>query len=158
MGVARLPLAFPALRPLDGKNLAGALAMNSVNSLCRTALVWIAAGMVACAPSASAEEVTGSSSAELAERNADLPHPAARFGFGQGSFIAAPIPFKSPLIGNGLALGGGYVFRSDEESKSSHLALGVSRPTMAVSAMAFRHRSRWSRTAGRPACFWATLT
>ena len=34
-------------------------------------------------------------------------------GFSSGSFIAAPIPFKNPTIGNGLAAGGAWMFSAD---------------------------------------------
>lgn len=84
--------------------------------------LWISLGFLAWATVGMAEG-TGSSTAESAQSKAALPHPAMRFGFANGSFIVAPVPFKSPLIGTGLAAGGGYVFRSDEESNSSHIAL-----------------------------------
>ncbi|MEQ9694009.1 BamA/TamA family outer membrane protein [Shimia sp. SDUM112013] len=47
------------------------------------------------------------------------------FGFRQGSFMVAPIPFKNPLIGSGLALGGAYLFQSDAKSKTSYIGLGA---------------------------------
>ncbi|WP_139280628.1 BamA/TamA family outer membrane protein [Shimia gijangensis] len=47
------------------------------------------------------------------------------YGFRSGSFLVAPIPFKNPTIGAGLALGAGYLFKFDEASKTSHVALGA---------------------------------
>lgn len=44
---------------------------------------------------------------------------ANELGFKHGSIIVAPVPFKSPAIGAGLALGGGYLFKSDAESSTS---------------------------------------
>ncbi len=47
------------------------------------------------------------------------------FGFKSGSFIVAPIPFESPSIGSGLALGGAYLFKNDRLSDASTLAFGT---------------------------------
>jgi outer membrane protein assembly factor BamA len=48
-------------------------------------------------------------------------------GFGEGSFVAVPIPFNDPTFGAGLALGGGYLFKQDAESATSFLGLGAFR-------------------------------
>jgi hypothetical protein len=48
-----------------------------------------------------------------------------KLGFSQGSFFAAPIPSQSPTFGTGLALGGGYLFKADDLSKTSFLGGGV---------------------------------
>ncbi|MCV2868484.1 BamA/TamA family outer membrane protein [Defluviimonas sp. WL0002] len=45
----------------------------------------------------------------------------AKFGFGSGSIIVAPIPLKSPALGNGLILTGGYLFKLDEGSDTSFI-------------------------------------
>ncbi|MFY0618219.1 BamA/TamA family outer membrane protein [Shimia sp.] len=45
-------------------------------------------------------------------------------GFGQGSFVVAPVPFKNVLIGGGLVLGGGYLFNIDEGSDTSVIGIG----------------------------------
>jgi outer membrane protein assembly factor BamA len=45
-------------------------------------------------------------------------------GFRRGSFVAAPIPFESPSLGTGLALGGAYLFRNDTLSDASSLGFG----------------------------------
>jgi outer membrane protein assembly factor BamA len=50
--------------------------------------------------------------------------PESDIGFRQGSIVAAPIPFESPAIGSGLALGGAYLFRNDTLSDSSSLGFG----------------------------------
>ncbi|MHA3976875.1 BamA/TamA family outer membrane protein [Halovulum sp. GXIMD14794] len=49
---------------------------------------------------------------------------AGKFGFSRGSFVGAPIPFRNPTIGTGLALGAGYLFNADENSDASTIALG----------------------------------
>lgn len=51
----------------------------------------------------------------------------ASLGFADGSFIVAPIPFSNPMIGSGLALGGGYLFNIDQGSDPSMLGLGYMR-------------------------------
>jgi outer membrane protein assembly factor BamA len=48
-------------------------------------------------------------------------------GFGEGSFVAVPIPFNDPTFGAGLALGGGYLFKQDPGSATSFLGLGAFR-------------------------------
>lgn len=45
-------------------------------------------------------------------------------GFKSGSIVVAPVPFKNSLIGGGLALGGGYMFKLDEGSDTSIIGLG----------------------------------
>ncbi len=49
---------------------------------------------------------------------------AATIGFTNGSFVAAPIPFRNPTIGTGLAVGGGYLFKDEARSATSFLGLG----------------------------------
>jgi outer membrane protein assembly factor BamA len=46
-------------------------------------------------------------------------------GFGNGSLVVAPIPFESPSLGSGLALGGAYLFKNDVLSDASSLGLGA---------------------------------
>ncbi|WP_164989158.1 BamA/TamA family outer membrane protein [Roseovarius sp. A46] len=46
------------------------------------------------------------------------------FGLRSGSLIVAPVPFSDPMIGNGLALGAGYLFKIDEGSDPSMLGVG----------------------------------
>lgn len=48
-------------------------------------------------------------------------------GVGNGSFIVAPVPFSSPSLGAGLALGGAYLFQADEGSSSSTVGFGAFR-------------------------------
>lgn len=52
------------------------------------------------------------------EAVADTP-----FGFGNGSFVVAPIPLRSPMFGTGLILGGGYLFQDDAGSNTSFLGV-----------------------------------
>ena len=49
------------------------------------------------------------------------------FGFQNGSVIVAPIPFSNPMIGSGLALGAGYLFKTDASSKTSVIGIGAMR-------------------------------
>lgn len=49
------------------------------------------------------------------------------YGFRAGSFVVAPIPFKNPTLGAGLALGAGYLFQMDERSDTSVFGLGAMR-------------------------------
>jgi Omp85 superfamily domain len=52
------------------------------------------------------------------------PDESNGIGILDGSVVAAPIPFSNPTIGNGLALGVGYLFKADEGSKPSVLGIG----------------------------------
>ncbi len=47
------------------------------------------------------------------------------YGLGNGSFLVAPIPFSNPVVGAGLALGGGYLFQLDPEADTSFVGLGA---------------------------------
>lgn len=73
-------------------------------------------------------------------------------GFTQGSFVVAPIPFKNVLIGGGLALGGGYLFKMDDKSDTSILGFGAMRSENGSNAyglggtFAF-HDNRWQLSA-----------
>ena len=49
------------------------------------------------------------------------------YGFRQGSFVLAPIPFSNPTVGAGLMLGAGYLFTTDEGSKPSMIGIGALR-------------------------------
>lgn len=49
------------------------------------------------------------------------------YGFQSGSFVVAPIPFKDPTLGAGLALGAGYLFQMDAHSDTSVLGFGAMR-------------------------------
>jgi surface antigen Omp85-like protein len=46
-------------------------------------------------------------------------------GIRNGSVIVAPIPFSNPMIGAGLALGGGYLFKTGPDTKTSVLGIGA---------------------------------
>lgn len=54
----------------------------------------------------------------------DKARSAPDYGFRAGSVVVAPIPFNTPTIGAGLALGAAYLFQNDEQSTTSMLALG----------------------------------
>ncbi|MFV0514272.1 MAG: hypothetical protein ACK5MY_11690 [Jhaorihella sp.] len=92
-----------------------------VAALAALMLPWTGPGLLT-APPAAASGVVEQQTDKLKDSGS-----AARFGFRSGSFILAPIPFKSPLIGSGLALGGAYLFRNDAESDTSNIALGAFR-------------------------------
>lgn len=47
------------------------------------------------------------------------------YGFRNGSFIVAPIPFSNPAIGSGLALGAGYLFKTDPSADTSVIGIGA---------------------------------
>lgn len=59
---------------------------------------------------------------------------APETGFGNGSVIVAPIPFSNPMIGSGLILGAGYLFKTDAGSKPSVLGIGALRSNNGSSA------------------------
>lgn len=46
-------------------------------------------------------------------------------GFRNGSIIVAPIPFSNPAIGSGLALGAGYLFKTDPSADTSVIGIGA---------------------------------
>lgn len=46
------------------------------------------------------------------------------FGLRHGSVVVAPVPFSNPMIGTGLALGAGYLFKLDPEARTSVIGLG----------------------------------
>ncbi|WP_299420203.1 BamA/TamA family outer membrane protein [uncultured Shimia sp.] len=64
-------------------------------------------------------------------------------GFGNGSVVVAPVPFKNVLIGAGLVLGGGYLFNIDEGSDTSILGLGVMRSDNGTNAYGFGGKFVW---------------
>lgn len=45
-------------------------------------------------------------------------------GFRSGSLVVAPIPFSNPTVGNGLALGGAWLFNSLPGSQTSSIGAG----------------------------------
>ncbi|MBL4768724.1 MAG: BamA/TamA family outer membrane protein [Rhodobacteraceae bacterium] len=49
---------------------------------------------------------------------------APDYGIRTGSVVVAPIPFNTPTIGAGLALGAAYLFSSDEHSNASIIGFG----------------------------------
>ncbi len=48
-------------------------------------------------------------------------------GFRRGSFVVAPVPFSNPTIGSGLAVGLGYLFKTDPAARTSTIGLGALR-------------------------------
>ncbi|WP_294226820.1 BamA/TamA family outer membrane protein [uncultured Shimia sp.] len=64
-------------------------------------------------------------------------------GFGNGSVVVAPVPFKNVLIGAGLVLGGGYLFNIDEGSDTSILGFGVMRSDNGTNAYGLGGKFVW---------------
>lgn len=70
------------------------------------------------------------------------------YGFQNGSVVVAPIPFSNPTIGTGLALGAGYLFKTDAQSNTSVIGVGAMRSDNGSQAfglltdLAFRN-NRW---------------
>ncbi|OED48000.1 hypothetical protein AB838_13295 [Rhodobacteraceae bacterium (ex Bugula neritina AB1)] len=46
------------------------------------------------------------------------------YGFRNGSVVVAPVPFSSPMIGSGLGLGAGYLFKTGPDANTSVIGLG----------------------------------
>ncbi|KIC37616.1 hypothetical protein RA26_09020 [Leisingera sp. ANG-M7] len=49
---------------------------------------------------------------------------AEGYGFRNGSVVVAPVPFSSPMIGSGLGLGAGYLFKTSPEANTSVIGVG----------------------------------
>lgn len=66
------------------------------------------------------------SSTLLEDRLDNAPSAATerRFGIGDGSVIVAPVPFSSPMIGSGLGLGAGYIYKNQGDTRSSNFGIG----------------------------------
>lgn len=68
---------------------------------------------------------------------------ADNIGFTAGSFIVAPIPFESPSLGTGLALGGAYLFRNDGKSDTSSITFGGFRSSNESQAVGLALNLAW---------------
>jgi len=66
-------------------------------------------------------------------------------GFGNGSVVVAPVPFKNVLIGAGLVLGGGYLFNIDEGSDTSIIGLGEMRSDNGTNAYGLGGKFVWDQ-------------
>lgn len=64
-------------------------------------------------------------------------------GFGNGSLVVAPVPFKNVLIGAGLVLGGGYLFNIDEGSDTSIIGLGAMKSDNGTNAYGLGGKFVW---------------
>lgn len=80
---------------------------------------------VMCVLMALPTQVTGAES-NLDHKMAPLTAASSNpeFGLRSGSLIVAPVPFSDPMIGSGLAIGAGYLFKIDEGSDPSMLGVG----------------------------------
>lgn len=97
--------------PATGRTRARARVFGTVLAL--------AASLLPLAATAQSYPTVDEGIEDLQELNTDT-----EFGFRRGSFVVAPIPFSNPMIGSGLALGGGYLFKVNPEAKTSVLGLG----------------------------------
>lgn len=70
---------------------------------------------------------------------------AGEIGFRSGEFIAAPIPFSNPTIGDGLAVGGAWLFYSDPTSSTSSIGLGGFKTDNGSQGLAFAADLNFSR-------------
>lgn len=61
----------------------------------------------------------------------------SEIGFSNGSFIAVPIPFSNPTLGNGLAAGVAWLFSADENSNTSSIGFGGFRSDNGSEGVAF---------------------
>jgi hemolysin activation/secretion protein len=66
-------------------------------------------------------------------------------GFGNGSVVVAPVPFKNVLIGAGLVLGGGYLFNIDEGSDTSIIGLGAMKSDNGTNAYGLGGKFVWDQ-------------
>lgn len=104
---------------------------------------WLAPPMIAlCVSSGS-----GLAQTSLYEETLDVvpDEEASAIGFRSGEFIAAPIPFSNPTIGDGLAAGGAWLFYSDPESSTSSIGLGGFRTDNGSQGLAFAADLKFSR-------------
>ncbi|WP_424973716.1 BamA/TamA family outer membrane protein [Dinoroseobacter sp. S124A] len=53
--------------------------------------------------------------------------PTEKIGFSRGSFILAPVPFRNPVLGSGVAVGGAYLFKDTLGADTSTLGLAYFR-------------------------------
>ncbi|WP_270729943.1 BamA/TamA family outer membrane protein [Shimia sp. Alg240-R146] len=92
---------------------------------------------------------------QISKANAD------DIGFSNGSVVVAPIPFRNELVGAGLALGLGYLLKTDEASDTSMIGVGALRSEngseafAATASFAF-HENTWklNLTAGQADMFY----
>ncbi|MEM9393167.1 MAG: BamA/TamA family outer membrane protein [Pseudomonadota bacterium] len=99
-------------------------------------------GCVTCALSCADAPIARAQTTEfvtepLAQTLPDDPEEIV--GFRNGNFVAVPVPFSSPGVGGGLALGGGYLFKLDPEARTSVVgigALGTEKGSEAYAALA----------------------
>lgn len=80
-------------------------------------LIWVS--MLATLPVLAQTSALDSAMKQSIDHVSDAP-----VGFRSGSFVVAPIPLSNPTLDTGLALGGGYLFKLDENSASSFIGLG----------------------------------
>ena len=74
---------------------------------------------LACAGQAAGPEQT-----ERHLGHIEMAQKTEGFGFRNGSVVVAPVPFSSPMIGSGLGLGAGYLFKTSPDANTSVIGLG----------------------------------
>lgn len=111
--------------PLQDRNGRGPAPKRRVASLLRSIA---ARGLCLCVMMGQPATVIAAES-NLDHKMAPLTDASSKSNFGlrSGSLIVAPVPFSDPMIGNGLALGAGYLFTIDEGSDPSMLGVGYLR-------------------------------
>lgn len=81
----------------------------------------LAAGLTGMAAAAQA---AGPEQTERQLGHIETAQMAEGYGFRSGSVVVAPVPFSSPMIGSGLGLGAGYLFKTSPDAKTSVIGLG----------------------------------
>lgn len=92
------------------------------NCLCRA--IRSAALAAGVAVLASAGLAAGPEQTERHLSHIETAQKAEGYGFRNGSVVVAPVPFSSPMIGSGLALGAGYLFKTSPDANTSVIGLG----------------------------------
>jgi hypothetical protein len=113
-----------------------------------SAAVRAAAAAAALSAAALPAAATGPASVEREFTRIEESGGERSLGFRRGSFVVAPVPFSNPTIGAGLALGAGYLFKTDPAARTSTIGLGAmrsdngSRAAGALANLAFGE-NRW---------------
>lgn len=92
---------------------------------------------VAVASSCAQAQTADFATDALAQTAPDDPEEVV--GLRNGNVIVVPVPFSSPAVGSGLALGAGYLFKLDPDARTSVVgvgALGTEKGSEAYAALA----------------------
>ncbi|WP_127111812.1 BamA/TamA family outer membrane protein [Shimia sediminis] len=83
----------------------------------------VVASLIGFGPTFSLADNAGNEALDILEDLEEVTE--TDFGIREGSFVVAPIPFRNPIFGTGLALGLGYLYQTDENSNTSILGVGA---------------------------------